>query len=168
MAVPTLAEVKRHLSIKASDYDDILPAVITAAIAYVGMECGPLESTSVTTRVPGGGDLLVLPVRPLLSVTSVTGKSGAVVPASTYTVWTDYASVSAVAGGCFSEDYYDVVYAAGRTTCPGPLAEAVKWTVSDMWSPVRGPAAGVAGSEPISARARAEFYMAPYRLGVVG
>jgi hypothetical protein len=161
VAVLTLGELKRHLGAKASDDEADLTALIDAAEAAVAQRCGPLVSTSTTKRVRGGGRALVLPVTPVVSVTSVTGKSGSLVDAGSYFVWGDSGVVTATAG--FAEEFYDVVYAAGRATCPADLLLGVKEMARYMWLSRRGPAAGIAGSDTaVSALRRAEEFMAPY------
>ena len=64
MAVLTLAALKRHLGSKASDDEADLTALIDAAQSAVAARCGPLEPTSVTTRIAGcGATQIALPRR---------------------------------------------------------------------------------------------------------
>ena len=157
----SLPVVARMSEIATPDNEADLSALITAAEAAVAARCGPLEATPLTKRVRGGR-ALVLPTTPVISVTTVTGKSGSVVDAGTYYVWGDSGVITSDGG--FSEEFYDVAYSAGRTACPADLKEAVKETARDLWLPRRGPAGnGVAGSpEGSDARRRAEQFMAPY------
>ena len=158
MAVLTLAELKRHLGTKAPDSEADLSALITAAEAWAANRCGPLEPTPATVRVRGGRSLVV--PGPVISVTSVTARSGAVVDAGSYYLLGDSGVIASDNG--FAEDFYDVVYSAGRTACPADLKEAVKEKARDIWMPRRGPAAGIAGSEPSNAGRRADELSAPY------
>ena len=167
MAVLTLAELKRHLGSKASDDEADLTALIDAAQSAVAARCGPLEPTSVTTRIAGcGATQIALPRRPLISVTSVTGRAGVAMAAASY--WVDYDTAVVYTSSEFSEDYYDVVYSVGRASCPAHLKEAVKEMARHMWVARRGPSSGVAGSESINALRRAEEFMFGEELGAVG
>mgnify|MGYP000119496192 FL=1 len=123
MAVLTLAELKRHLGAKASDDEADLTALIDAAEAAVAQKCGPLAATAKTRRVRGCTWTLVVP-GPVISVTSVTGKSGVVVDAGSYDVWGDDGIITSDNG--FPEEFYDVAYSAGRAACPADLKEAAK------------------------------------------
>ena len=159
MAVLTLPELKRHLGAKATDDEADLLVLIDAAEAAVAQRCGPLASTETTVRVRGGRSLVV--PSPVISVTSVTARSGAVVDAGSYYVLGDSGVIASDSG--FAEDFYDVVYAAGRATCPPDLLLAVREMARYMWLSRRGPAAGIAGSDTaVSALRRAEEFMAPY------
>ena len=159
MAVLTLPELKRHLGAKAPDDEADLTALITAAESAVAARCGPLEPTSVTKRIRGGRSL-VLPTTPVISVTTVTGKSGSVVAGGTYYLWGESGVVTSDSE--FSEEFYDVVFSAGRSACPADLKEAVKERARYIWQSRRGPANGIAGSESLNALKRSEELMAPY------
>lgn len=160
MAVLTLTDAKRFLSVKATDDEADLTTVMAAAEAAVAKVCGPLEATAVTKRVRGGNSL-VLPITPVISITSVTGKSGAVVASTDYSLWPEAGVLTTTLSG-FAEEFYDVVYSAGRAACPADLLQAVKEMTRHLWTTRRGPTTGVAGSEPLNARRRAEELMAPH------
>jgi hypothetical protein len=159
MAVLDLATFKRHLNIQPTDRDsDDLPATIAAAEAAVSLACGPLEPTATTRRVRGGQKFLSVPVFPVISVTTVTGKSGAVTAGSGFTVWSESGLLESLSS--WSEDWYDVAYVAGRATCPPLLLEAAKEYGRYVWLSRRGGQ----GADSVSALRRAESLMEKYVL----
>lgn len=164
MSVLTLPQAKEHLNISGNANDAELTAMIAAAEAAIGQRCGPLASTATTVRVKGGG-ALVLPVTPALSLTSVTPVGGTALTISDLHV-TSGGLVTYNSGAGFSSLYYDVVYNAGRTTCPDDLLMAVKELVRHMWRTQRGPTRRP-GSEPSDATANTvpgAAYMLPFRV----
>jgi hypothetical protein len=139
MSVLTLALAKSHLNIPATTVtqDTELQTVIDAAEAGLAKRVGPLTATSTSQRVQGGGDQLILDTLPIVSLTSVTPAGG-----SALTVGELMAAPGGVveytAGGTFGERWYDVVYSAGRSTCPDDLLFAVKELVRHLWETQRG------------------------------
>jgi hypothetical protein len=139
VSVLTLALAKTHLNIPATvvTQDTELQTVIDAAEAAIVQACGGLEAASTSSRVRGGTDRLVLPVPPVISLTSVTPVGG-----TALTVGDLMVSASGVveytAGGFFSDRWYDVVYSAGRASCPADLLLAVRELVRHIWDTQRG------------------------------
>lgn len=138
MSALTLAEAKTHLNITVSTYDTELQAVIDSAEAALAKRVGPLVSTAVTRRIPGGTYELALPVTPAISLTSVTPRSGTALTLTDLYLDTTTGMVTFNNLGPFVAAYYDVVYAAGRTTCPSDLLFADKELVRHLWTTQRG------------------------------
>ena len=138
MSVLTLALAKTHLNITTSAQDTELQTFIDAAEAVVALRCGPLASTATTVRVDGCGGVLVLPVTPAVSLTSVTPVGGSAVTLSDLYLDTA-AGVVSYNSGSFASGLYDVVYQAGRTTVPADLLMGVKELVRHLWETQRGP-----------------------------
>ncbi len=165
MSVLTLAQAKTHLNISVTTHDTELQTVIDSAEAAIAQKCGPLASTSTTSRVQGESCSLVLPVPPVISLTSVTPVGGSALTLGDLLVApggvVEYAS-----GGSFSESWYDVVYAAGRATCPADLLFAVKELVRHVWQTQRGPSGrpGSSASSEASNSLPGSAYMFPFRV----
>lgn len=167
MAVLDLAAVKTALGIESTKHDAQLEVLIPRAEQYVAARCGPLEPTSVTSRVCGDAHQLVLPKGPVLSVTTVTGFSGTLVDSSIY--WLDRGIVWSLTE--FGEDFYDVAYQIGRPVdaCPGDLIDAATNMVRHFWRPNQGPIGNQNAqvSEAMAALRLAQEQMAPYRRRLV-
>ncbi len=137
MSTLTLALAKAHLNIAVATHDAELQTVIDAAEAGLAKRVGPLAATPTTQRVRGGRHQLTLDTLPVISLTSVTPVGG-----SALTVGDLMAAPGGVveytAGGTFGDRWYDVVYSAGRTTCPDDLLYAVKELVRHLWETQRG------------------------------
>lgn len=138
MSVLTVSEVKEHLNITAGTWDDELAGTIDAAEAAIARAVGPLESATVTSSVRGVGGSMVLPVRPVISLTSLTPYQGT--PIDTAGVYLDGEAgvIEMVTGEWFANVRHTVVYVAGRATLPADLAMAVKELVKVMWGSQRG------------------------------
>lgn len=142
MSVVALTEVKTHLNLTVTTHDAEVQSFIDSAEAAIGERVGPLASATRTVRVRGESRTLVLPVAPAVSLTSVT-------PADSSTALTlsdlylDAAAglVRYESGATFGARHYDVVYEAGRATCPADLKLAVKELVRHLWTTQRGVAA---------------------------
>ena len=161
MSVLTLAEAKTHLNLTGSTHDTELQDAIDSAESVIAKRVGPLASTATAVRVRGMCSALVLPVLPAISLTSVTGAGGAALTLADLYLDTASGLVTYDDGSAFSERYYDVVYAAGRGTCPDDLLLAVKELVRWLWQPQRGPKArGTADQETPTGLG----YLLPYRV----
>jgi len=142
MSVLSLPLAKDHLNVSGTPTtlgDTELQAIIDSAEAAIAQKCGPLASTATTSRVRGDGvERLVLPVPPVISLTSVTPVGGTALTLGDLMV-TAGGVVEYVNGGSFGSRWYDVVYAAGRTACPADLLWAVKELVRHLAETQRGP-----------------------------
>lgn len=166
-SVLSLALAKTHLNITVSTWDTELQTVIDSAEAVLAKLVGPLQATSRTSRVyPGGGSTLVLPTCPVISLTSVTPYSGGALTLSDLNLNADAGTVTYNTGtGTFPARWYDVVYSAGRTTCPDDLLLAVKELVRHMWGTQRGPAGrGSAASTEAANTIPGAAYLLPFRV----
>ncbi|MCB9415384.1 MAG: hypothetical protein H6526_08870 [Actinobacteria bacterium] len=152
MTTLTLADVKPYLGQSQNINDAEVQVFIAAAESAVEQRVGPLVIAEQTSVVRGSGTCdLALPVCPVASATSVTGKSGS-------TVAVDW--ISERAGvlhfeSALSEDYYTVVYNAGwaasAASVPADLLLAVKELVRHLYRTQRGPVPAQGGQEPAGA-----------------
>jgi hypothetical protein len=158
-----LEDVKTHLNITTNGYDAELTAIIAAAEAAIAQRVGPLEVTTVTARVDGSSGVLVLPIWPVISLTSITDSYGMVLTLGSLAYASDTGLVTyANYGGSFTADYYTVVYQAGRTTVPPDLLLAAKELVRHLWESQRS-SARLPGTEgPMAVPGAA--YLMPYRV----
>lgn len=157
-------DVKELLGIETTKHDALLSKTIADAEAIVTRRCGPLVSTQVTRRVWPSGGALVMPVYPIISVTSVTGvDTGNVIAVDDDDI--DKAAGILTPDGLGSEAY-DVVVQAGRdATTVADLKRAVIEMVRYLWRPTQGPnpaAAQTDAGENMAAKRRAEELMFPY------
>lgn len=151
MSVVTLDEVKRHLNLTVTTHDGEVVSFIEAAEAAIGERVGPLASTTQTARVRGCSRSLVLPVAPAVSLTSVTPADSTALTLSDLYLDEGAGIVRYESGGSFSARHYDVVYEAGRATCPADLKLAVKELVRHLWVTQRGHTARPGSRESESA-----------------
>lgn len=160
MAVLLLPDAKAYLNITVEDSDTTLAAIIASAEAAITRKCGPLEPTAVTERVVHRGGELLLSTLPVVSLTSVTPDGGAAL--SLTGLYVDPAGVVTGLGA----GTYDVVYSAGRATCPADLLLAVKELVRHLFGPQRGPTGrpGSRGSETTANTIPGAAYMMPFRV----
>ena len=166
MSVLLLADAATHLNIGGNQHDASLQAMIDAAEAVITQRCGPLTSTAVTARVRGGDMSLRLPTAPALSLTSVTPVNGTAITLTDLYLNKRWGRVSYNSGSLFYARFYDVVYSAGRTTCPDDLLMAVKELVRHLWLTQRGPTRRP-GSEPSESTANTvpgAAYLLPFRV----
>jgi hypothetical protein len=167
VSVVALGEVKTHLNLTASTHDAELQSLIDAAEAAIGERVGPLAPTAETARVRGGGrDTLVLPISPVVSLTSVTPVDGDALTLSDLHLDQESGLIAFEAGGSFSLRHYDVAYDAGRTECPADLKLAVKELVRHVWSTQRGPTTrpGSRESEGAANTLPGAAYVFPFRV----
>lgn len=148
MSVLLLADAKTHLNITNTTDDAEIQTFIDAAEAAIGGKVGPLGSVTRTDRVRGVGKDLVLPVTPVISLTSVTPVGGTALDPSSMVI--DYkAGVIAYVAATqynfarFPLPWYDVVYTAGRNVTAAAFPDlylAIKEQVRHLWVTQRGPA----------------------------
>ena len=146
MSVVTLAEAKTHLGISVATYDTELQSFIDAAEAIIAERCGPLTATSQTARIAGYTDTLVLPVTPVVSLTSVTPVNGSALTLSDLYVYADSGLVVWNTSSWFGADYYTVVYSAGRSSVPTDLKHGIKELIRHLWKSQRGSGVGRPGT----------------------
>lgn len=169
MSVLSLADAKKHLNMSAAvtTNDTELQAIIDAAEAAIAAEVGPLEPTTITTRVRANGGVLALPVLPVVDLTTVSGLGVASLTVAdlyvdeTSGVVSYLNSTSAVTTGI-----YDVTYRAGRAECPANLLLAVKELVRHLWEPQRGPTSrpGSRASDVAANTLPGAGYLMPFRV----
>lgn len=154
MSALTLADAKMHLNISTPDNDVELQGMIDSTEAVIAGLIGPLASTSTTSVVDGRGSVLVLPVTPVISLTSITGAAGDSVSVANLSVIPPgivaYNMMGTNDPGLFffPSRWYTVVYNAGRTTVPADLLLAIKELLRHLWQTQRGSARpGVGGNE---------------------
>lgn len=138
MSVLSLAEAKAYATITESADDAEVQALIDSAEAILTQRVGPLESTTITRRLDGGNWALVLPITPVISLTSITPSTGSALNLSDLYVDIRTGIVSYNVPRSFAAIYYTVVYEAGRATCPADLLLADKELVRHLWQPKRG------------------------------
>lgn len=132
-SVLSLTDAKAHLNITADTWDVEIEAFIAAAEAAIEQRVGPLQPRSRTDRVRGGGTALALHASPAISLTSVTEVGGVALAVGDLSLHEPAGVVRFVNGGTFTGREYDVVYTAGRGTCPADLMLAVKELVRHLW-----------------------------------
>jgi hypothetical protein len=148
MSVVLLAEVKTHLNIPVTTYDTELQTFIDSAEATLTNHVGPLAPTSATDRVAPANGRLRTRIAPVVSLTSVTSAEGQVLTLTDLHLDQRAGAVTTnIVGVGFISAYYDVVYSAGRSSCPEDLKMAVKELVRHLWFSQRGTGARP-GSQP--------------------
>lgn len=166
MSVVDLGSVKAHLNVTVSAHDAELQGFIEGAEAAIAQRVGPLSSTAVTARIRGGRSALVLPVSPAVSLTSVTPYGSSAITPSDLHLDADAGLVTHEDGSWFSAVRHDVVYQAGRATCPADLKLAVKELVRHLWTTQRGATTrpGSRESEAASNTLPGAAYVFPFRV----
>lgn len=164
----TLGEVRAHLNQVTGQADDeeLWSAALTAT-ELVESRCGPLRPRTVTGRVRptsdghssgdwyGYGQVLVLPVRPVLSVDMLTDEVGQTIQLSTLQLDPGTGIVYSLAG--LSSHWYTIGYTAGYDPVPRSLMSAVLVVAAQLWESQQGPAStnrftGTADSSPAVSR----------------
>lgn len=158
MSALTLDDAMTHLNITVDTYDGELQAVIDSAEAMLAQRVGPLEATTVTRRIPGCTSALVLPVTPAIELTSVTPNTGSALTVADLYLDGRSGLVTRNDLGSFTAAFYDVVYEAGRATCPDDLLFAVKELVRHLWRTQRGGSARPGSTDS----QQAPGYLIPY------
>lgn len=166
MSTLTLAVAKTHLNVTGSAQDGEIQDTIDEAEAAIAERVGPLVSTATTVRVRGMSDALVLPVTPALALTSVTPVDGTALTLADLYLDAAAGVVTYDSGGSFSARAYDVVYNAGRSSCPDDLLRAIKEMVRHLWITQRGPTGrpGSGASEGVSNTIPGAAYVFPFRV----
>ncbi len=164
MSVLTLALAKTHLNITTSAQDAELQTFIDAAEAVIAQRCGPLASTATTVRVRGERAALSLPITPAITLTSVTPVDGAALTLADLYLDTAAGVVTWDSGDSFDARFYDVVYAAGRTTAPADLMMGVKELVRHLWETQRGPTRRPGSTAALESDAPGAGYLLPWRV----
>jgi hypothetical protein len=143
MSVLTVDVARTHLNIPDRPDDNLtdeLQSTIDEAEAALVNLVGPLVPTATTSRVEGRSYTLLLPVTPVISLTSVTPVGGAALTVTDLQV--DAAGIVRYAvypWAAFSAYWYDVAYSAGRVTVPANLIRVEKELLTRYWMTQRGP-----------------------------
>lgn len=130
-----LQTLKSHLNLTRPGDDSELRVHLDAAVEIVDGYCGPTAERAVTAVV--AGDPLVLSVRPVLALTSITpAGSNTAVPLTGVAVGEDgvITGYSPGRGGTAT-----VVYTAGRASVPAGLRMAAMLIAAHSWRTQRGP-----------------------------
>lgn len=147
MSVVLLADVKAYGNFQADVDNQALQATIDAAEAIVANYVGPLASTTVTQRFYNVAlsAVLSLSTTPVISVTSVTGTDGSVVPLANLDIDLSTGTIYPDTTGWinrFMLNRYTVVYQAGWSTVPNDIKFGIMELSSYLWKPRRGPTRG--------------------------
>lgn len=153
----TLQEFRDELNLDASDdvSDEELWSKLIAAVGMVEDRVGPMRPRTQTSRVVVSGSVVLLPVHPVISVTSITDDLDVAV--SLEELWLDASDgtlTSAVPGTwpLSVPGVYTVEYVVGRDPVPDVLADAVLVVARQLWESQRGPSAAnrftAMGGEP--------------------
>lgn len=150
MSVLDIEDVKDYLKFAGTDAerDAKLQIFLDAAEAAVAARIGPLAVGETTVRVAGGGQFLMLPTYPVVSLTSVTPTLGTALTLEDLDLNLTTGVIAYNDGGWFGNATYDVVYDAGREDLPADIVLAIKELVRHFWTTQRG--AGVPTGSPVS------------------
>lgn len=120
------------------DYVDAVTSLIEARI-------GPVIQRTISGETVHGRDIIVLAQPPVISVTSITPQllSGIQVLNTDVIVDGATGTVRRVNRDTFYDDYYTVVYVAGRTSIPSTVLQAARVLLQHLWRTQRG-----SGSRP--------------------
>lgn len=134
-ALLSLAEVKRHLNITSTTYDEEIRDFIESATEVVEAHVGPIVPRTYTSRVSGGTDTLVLPHTQVTEVLSITPTYSALTAIEVSDISIDSAlgDVTRLAGGDFPRGTYDVTYTVGREHISSNWTQAAKIIVQHNW-----------------------------------
>lgn len=167
MSVVSIDVVKDWLGITKPDTDTLVQDTVDAAEAYLARRIGAgsiLGVETITQRATGYRNALTLTTFPVVSVTSVTGSDGALVPLSTLDVdlsagilRTSSTLYATTTGYPFILPWYSVVYQAGFTTLDFDYTHAVKEASRWLWGAQRGPKTG---GQPEAAKANLDAIIA--------
>lgn len=161
MSALSLADAKTHLNITGTTYDAELQTFIDAAEGIVSKVCGPLTPTTVSRRITSNGTTLVVPVVPVISLTSITPLYTAAVSVAGLYVDNESGVVCSLDGrtSFFTAGPYDVVYQAGYTAVPPDLLMAVKEETRHLWKTQRGGGGRQGSTDPAG---QAPGYLVPF------
>lgn len=147
MSVVDIEVAKAELNITEAAQVTKLQRALDGAEDAIARKCGPLEPTTVTERVSGGGSGLVLRCTPVIELTSVTTASGATYSLDTLEVDKSAGVIEFLNGQRFPTGRYTVVFEAGRETLPDDLRDGIIELLRHRWDVQRGPT-GRPGSNP--------------------
>ena len=166
MSVLSALEVKSLLNLETDANDIDLQRCIDQAEDAIAAKCGPLEATSITERVRGGGTGLVLRTTPVISLTSVTPVDGSAYTLADLDLDKSAGVIEWGSGARFTTGRYDVVYSAGRASLPDDLKRGVIELVRHLFDVKRGGRVrtGAAASEVQSNTLASSAYLFPYRV----
>lgn len=174
MSVLLLPDAKTHLNITVATYDAELQDTIDAAERAIENRVGPLAPRPVTSRVPGGGALL-LPVTPVVSLTSVTSVGRYPTALVVADLLLDREAGVVTGPARFAASSYEVTYSAGWSVLPDDLLQAVKQMLRHLWESQRRSSSRPGSSSPESAPAPTYLIpnvvaqlLEPYMLPAVG
>jgi uncharacterized phiE125 gp8 family phage protein len=157
MSTVSLDEVKAHLNISDSQFDDELSAMIDAAEAILSQSVGPLDVQDAVTVSVAGAGILVLPKAPVAAVSALAAQSVTIDPAL-YTV-DAAAGLIRFADGRSTTSAYLVTYQAGWDELPADIALAVKEMVRHLWRTQRGTSQRPGSSDSSTPQ---QGYLLPY------
>lgn len=137
--IVTVAEVKTHLNIPATDtsQDAELAGFVEAATPVIEHITGPVVARSVVENHDGGCDAIVLRQPPVVSVTSVT-EDGTTVASSEYTLSDSGVLYRTYGVWMPGRGKVRVTYQAGRSPVPASIALAAKELIRVNWRPQQG------------------------------
>lgn len=166
MSVVTVAEAKADLNMTSAVSDAEVQSFLNRAEAALARKVGPLAATATTSRVRGGDWQLVLPVTPVISLTSVTPAGGTALTVGDLYVSPEGLVEYALTSTWFPSATYTVVYSAGRTTLPDDLKNAALRLTAHMWETQRGGGArpGRPAMEGLANTLPGSAYMFPHRV----
>lgn len=133
MSALSLSQAKAHLNITQAADDAEIQRVIDAAEAAIANRVGPLEPVRIVRRVRPTNGVLVLPVMPVVDVTSLSDYSGSALTVGDLYLDAEAGVLGLSTGGLLSSAHYTVTYRAGRATVPADLMQAVKELVAHLW-----------------------------------
>lgn len=134
-ALLSLAEVKTHLNITSTTYDDELRDFIESATEVVESYTGPIVQRTYTNRVQGGREVIILPHTQVLAVTSFTSVLNGTTPIQNQYLSIDREAgdIYRVGGGWFPCGAYNMTYTVGRTAVKASWITAAKIIIKHMW-----------------------------------
>lgn len=144
----SLDEIKRHLNITTTTYDDELRAFGQVAADIIEGHCNRYwRRATIVDTFDAGGEQVALTHTPVLSITSVVSRG--------VTLSTNNYRANLLTGrvryrwGFFPGDYEDLVitYVCGSLTVPPVVRQAALETVRHLWMTQRG---AMGGRNPLS------------------
>jgi hypothetical protein len=172
--IVSMRDAKEHLNIPLDRTDDDreLLGFLVAVTAVVENHIGAVLRAEQTTTFDGGLDSIVLPVTPILSVTSVT-ESGTAVDASGYSLDAASGVMRRLSGGRpigWRAGIGNVVvdYVVGRTSVAANVSRAALIILKHMWETQRNAGGGRPGlasevSDPATYVVNPSSFAIPYR-----
>jgi hypothetical protein len=155
--VVSIADVKAHLgrAATAAADDEELRRMVEAATAIVEWKVGPVVARAHTDLVIGGGCEVLLPHRPIISLTSTAAAWSGGVPDAVADLDFD-----AESGRVWRSDGAPIqprqrfTYRAGRAVVPANITTAALIIVAHLWETQRSGASGpsrIIGAEDVTA-----------------